>query len=521
VRNGELLTLDQGIPAHRLAEESNGAMQEPPPRKGPMKRKKGAKGQTNGEVPRMHNPINGDAMDIDQNGSTHVTNSVRAESEAMASEVESPTIVEIPISTLSIGQSAKVQTERIVDLAPATLFSCSVKDSEKDVTQTLWGTPDAPLLLAAGKSLLRLYHIPKTSSADTPPPPQTFDLDLPLNNFSITALCWNSHDELTVSAQEERENEMGEIMKTDKLFKMIEGGSDYQVVSSTAGLVTTLRWNQSKQLLLAVSSDGRRGSVKIWKDPGDQQIPAWTAFTDTTIYDAVWIDDSTFAICGIDIFQIHKIADGLIPQRTMVTRITWEKLKYDASSGIIAALGIQGQSSFLAILHPSNPSELQVHEYPDPYFTDLDFQPQSSTNGLGISQDAYPVSSPPVLLATCAASGVARIWDANQPFKCLSRLPISDECQANNIAFSPDGSLVAAAGPDAVTIWELDKREIPVGVWRAQEVDSRNWNPNLDGEFSLAWDPDGSRLSVALGNQVRFPCLTSIQLTMTDPSRSP
>lgn len=459
----------------------------------------------------MNTQINGDAMDVDQNGSTHVTNSVRAESEAMASEADSPTVAEIPISTLSIGQSTEIQTEEPADLAPDTLFSCSVKDTDKHVTQTQWGPPEAPLLLAAGKSLLRMHFIPKSTGANSAPSPRTLDLKLPLNNFSITALCWNSHGEVTVSAQEERKNELGESMKTDKLFKVIEGGSDYQVVSSTAGFVTVLRWNESKQLLLAISSDGIKSSIKIWKDPGDEQFPAWTAFTDKNIYDAVWINDSSFVICGEGILQIYSIGESLSAQRSLETKITWENVKHDGATGIIAALGIDGQTSYLGIIHPSDPTNLQTNEYPDLYFTDLDFRPRSKSNPLGISSISYPSTpSSPALLATCAASGVVRVWDANEPFKCLKQLPIANNSQANNISFSPDGTLLAAAGPDAVTVWQLDKRDVALATWRAQDFGSGEWSSSVDGEFSLGWDPEGTKLSIALGNQVCNPFFKSI-----------
>lgn len=99
-------------------------------------------------------------------------------------------------------------------------------------------------------------------------------------------------------------------------------------------------------------------------------------------------------------------------------------------------------------------------------------------------------------------SGAVRMWDANAPFKCLKRLPTTEDSQAFKVAFSPDGALLAAAGPDAVTVWDVEKREVPIASWRARDWNSDKWDPGVDGEFSLGWDPDGSRLSIALGNQV-------------------
>ena len=266
----------------------------------------------NGIDSRMHHQVNGDAMEVDQNGSTHVTNSVRAESEAVASEADSPTVAEIPISTLSIGQSTEIQTEVVADLVPDTVFSCSIKDPDKLVTQTLWGPSEAPVFVTAGKSLLRFHVPPKDPDADPSSAPSTMDAYIPLSNFSITALCWKPRGEIIVSAKEEYISGRRDVLKGDKIFKLVDGSSDIQEIASTTGLVTTLRWNESKQMLLAISSDGQQGSIKIWKNPGEEPIPLWSSFTENTIYEAIWIGDSTFVVCGIELLQIYEI--GEIPR---------------------------------------------------------------------------------------------------------------------------------------------------------------------------------------------------------------
>ena len=509
MRNGALLTLDQGIPAHELAEaETNGAVQEPAPRKGTAKRKRG---KTNGIEPRMMNPqqTNGDVMDVEPNGSTHVTNSVRAESEALASEAESPTVTDI-ISTLSIGQSAEIQTEKIIDLGPNTNFDVSIREHDKIVHQTLWDS-SMPLLLTAGQSLLRLHHIPPHHTAGLPNGDARhgadMDLKAPVTKYSVTALCWMSPQEVAVSAREELVNEVGEVLKMNKLFKIFDGGQSHNVISSTAGLVNTLRWNKDKELLLSISTDGEKGSIKIWKD--NNPIPAFSSFTATAILDAMWVSESSFVVCGIALFQVYDVLDDLTIQRTLETRVTWDILKYDPSSGIIAALGIEGQTSYLAILHPNDSLNLQTHVYPDPYFTGLDFRPQQEPRkpdpGVLPASPFAQTPTPPVVLATCSTSGVARIWDANKPFTCLKRLPTADDSQANHVVFSPDGLLLAAAGPYSVTVWDMEqieKREVPIAVWRAEDWDNSRWDPSVNGEFNLGWDPDSSRLSIALGNQV-------------------
>ncbi|KAF3008690.1 hypothetical protein E8E13_009323 [Curvularia kusanoi] len=500
-RNGELLTLDRGIPAHELAAEAaNGAPPEAPPKKG-VKRKKQPK--TNG-VPAEPRPersepeLNGDAMDIDHNGAVQAptsANSTRAESEPAPSEAESPSVTDIPISTLRIGADALIQTDDIADLATHTTFIPTLKDTQRVVEHTSWGPEEAPLLLAAGKSVLQLHNVAKASSPEDETSVVTMDLPIPVNNFDITALCWQSEGEVIVSAREQCVNEVGEKMTMDKLIKVV--GDTSHAISSTAGLVTTLRWNPGKELLMSISTDGEKGSIKIWKNDSDS-IPAWTDFTSTQIYDAYWISDSAFVVCGTELFKIYEVAEeSLTTQRTLDTDITWETIKYDTSSGIIAALGVRETQYYLGILHPNDSSNLQVHEYPDRYPNDLDFRVKTAANSL-----TNGTSLPHTLLATCSLSGHARIWDANEPFNCVRRLSTTDSSQAFKTAFSPDGTLLAAAGPDAVTVWDVEKREVPVACWRAKQHPVNKWNPSVDGEFNLGWDHDSSRISIALGNQI-------------------
>ncbi len=498
-RNGALLTLDKGIPAHELAAEANGgAVQEPPSKKG-IKRKKQPK-PPNGVESRPEPQVNGDAMEIEQNGATNVTNSVRAESEPIASEAESPTVAEIPMSTLSIGQDAEIQTEVITDLASSTTFIPGPKTADSLVEHTSWGSSDSPVLLTAGRSVLQVHLADKDAENEALVSVRTADVHLPVNNFVVTALCWHSHGEMTVSAREECFNEVGEKIMKDKLIKLVNGGTNCQVISSQAGLVNTLRWNDNKELLLSISNDGEKGSIKVWKNDSDP-IPAWTEFTDKAIFDAMWLSDSSFVVCGQELFKIYEVSESLTTQRTLDTNITWDVIKYDASSGIIAAMGSEGQKYYLGILHPNDSINLQTHLYPDEYPTDLDFRVRTAANTLTNGS-----SVPTVLLATSSMSGAVRVWDANEPFNCVKRLPTTDDTQAFKIAFSPDGTLLATAGPDAVTVWDVEKREVPVASWRAKSWTNDQWNPGINGEFSLGWHPSGSRLSIALGNQV---CLRS------------
>ncbi|ORX89858.1 WD40-repeat-containing domain protein [Clohesyomyces aquaticus] len=497
-RNGATLTLDEGTPAHILAmaETTNGAVQEPnAPRKGPGGKKKR---KANGIDMRMGPQINGDAMDVDQNGNNHASNSVRADSEAVGSDAESPSVDQIPISTLTLGHDAETQTEKPTDLAPNTRMA-SIKDKDKGVLITEWAeTPSGPLFFTVGNSLLRAHMVPRPPNSQV----LTGDLTVQPREFSSTAFCLASHDKVFLAATERLVNEGGEVMETEKLYKVTPGTDDsanyeWHLVSSTAGIVLAIAWNESAELLLTLSTDGKEGSIKIWKDDDSslEQIPKWTAFAESNLLDACWINDSIFVVCGHEIFHVYEIADNdLRLKQSYETNVKWEKVIYDSTSGIIASRSMLQEHGFLGIVHPSDLGNLQTHQYPDQDLIDFAFRPRANT--------ASSVPSSPVLLATCSADGFTRIWDANQPFTCLRKLSYQENMPKENLAFSPDGKYLAVAGPYDLMVWDPEKTAVPVATWQATDLSKEEWEPGSNDQFTLGWDPDGSRLSITLGNQI-------------------
>ncbi|KAF1997750.1 hypothetical protein P154DRAFT_547259 [Amniculicola lignicola CBS 123094] len=505
VHNGTLLTLDEGRPAHELAEEAmaNGAVQEPPVRgkSGPKSRKKT---KANGIETRMnHHQVNGDVMDIDQNGNgnTHVTNSVRDDSEVVVSEVESPTVEDIPISTLSIGKSSEIQTEKTIDLVPSTAFA-SFKSPDGGLEQTLWSYSQ-PLLLAGGKSMMHLILPSKADSETIALQPQILDIPLPPGNFEVTAMCWNRNGDITASAVEELSSPDPDAMTSNTLFIMNSDQNEYTQISSIAGFVTYLQWNLTDTLLLSISTDGAQGVLSLWQRQGAgvNPVSVGRVETDNSILDGVWVSDTQFAVCGKEIFHVYEVTDkGVTRQQALDTRITWEKIRSDRASGIITAIGTDDENTgHLGVLRSSEPAQLHTTQYPDPFLTDLD-----------TDLDIRPLSkyiplSTSALLATCSGSGSVRIWDASeQSLQCIKRLPAVDDSPVFKTSFSPDGSLLAAAGPHALTIWDIEKSEVPIATWKAQECGNEKWDLNTQGFFSLGWDSDGMRLSIAYGDEIQI-----------------
>lgn len=530
IRDGNLLTLDQGVPAHQLAEEA-GPVPEPPPKKGKGKGKKTAK--ANGVVAPIAPPEaqpNGDQMDIDQNGHTHVTNSVRADSEIAPSDAESPSVAELPISTLSLGRSTSVQTEGPKQLTKNTMFNYSVREPGKHVKLTSWGgTPKAPLLLVSGENILRLHLIgQKTENLNAHGGERILDICPLRDNYSVTARCWNSADEFTVSVQDITKNEQGMILNLNRLYKYYNSGQQYYILSPLAGKAHCLRWNAAKHQLLTLSFDGQNCHIRIFRDTGpkhfdlEMKYPVWFITVPQLLNDAQWISDSTFVVCGGKFFAIYQSSeDGFTCQTQYKTDLTWDELRYDATSGICAALGRSGpalgappedEKYHLGIVHPSAPDSLEAHLYPDNYFCDLEFKSHQQTNGCSTS----PNEKAPVLLATAAELGTTRVWDVNaaDPFTCTKQVTMPDRGMAMKVAFSPNGRLLAVASVDMLAVWDTkiggswldykgkDKAPDPIAVWKASDCAEGTWDPNTGESFTIGWAPDSKSISMALNNQV-------------------
>lgn len=91
------------------------------------------------------------------------------------------------------------------------------------------------------------------------------------------------------------------------------------------------------------------------------------------------------------------------------------------------------------------------------------------------------------IFATCGVDQFVRLWDA-KPLAVGSASPpviLADDTVKYSVAFSPDGSLIGAVGPQSLTIWSARSGQY-VPVFRKQLVASS----------CLAFSPDGQTLAV-------------------------
>ena len=109
------------------------------------------------------------------------------------------------------------------------------------------------------------------------------------------------------------------------------------------------------------------------------------------------------------------------------------------------------------------------------------------------------------LLATSTVDGTIQLWDVTQPFTCVHRLSLHKNFIPEQIAFSPDGFLLAAGGWDTVTVWRPEEGGQPKAIWTCTDQSVWRSNPQDETEKwlqSLMWDPDGKKIIFGLADQV-------------------
>ncbi|KAF2497357.1 hypothetical protein BU16DRAFT_457014 [Lophium mytilinum] len=482
--------LDQQPPPD-LFEEMNGTSADAPARRGPAKKKQK---KTNGIVDQQ---VNGDAMDIDHNGSLQITPSLRGESEAVLSDADSPSVVEeIPISTLSIGQSTYIQTEELPGYPPQRELNAPqatnliAKEPDKEITHTLWDPSASSLLLTAGKSLARLQDITDTDLR------RSLDFQIPLNEFIVTAVCFTSNEEVAIAAREEHINEQGDTMKTDKLIKIIDAGRDSRIISSVVGMVSTLRWNPSSRTLLSVSTTDMAGSIKIWTN--DDTTPAFTAFAESAIMDAAWMTETEFVVCGLNIVQVYQIDGELKLLHSFEKDGTWETVKYDPLHRIIICAAYEEELMGVVYLDVTSKG-IQTTKHPDKFFSGLKLS--------SLRQPAGDSGRVPCFVGTCAAAG-AYIWDVGDPenpFQEYRHFSVPLATQARCLAISNSGDLVAVGTKDSVLIWRIIG-----GAYEVKWLWTEGSGLEVEQEQHLSWNHDDSRLAFSVGDQVWMPILIAL-----------
>ncbi|KAF2141284.1 uncharacterized protein K452DRAFT_272001 [Aplosporella prunicola CBS 121167] len=436
--------------------------------------------------------VNGD-MEVDTNGALVQHN----ESETVMSDAESPVDEDVPmVTTLSLGESNALQTEKLADLGPQTTF-LRITEPDKTLIHTEWNPTEPQILLTAGESLLRMYMVPSSTQGDAANEPRSQDLEIGLNNFTITALAWTLPGEAVIGTLEDMTADNGQKMSKGKIVHLSPDAKGFQprLVTSVLGSVFALRYNAPANLVLSVSSTDTDSSISVWKEL--RQEPLCTRQTDKPVFAAEWMSDTTFVVAGYGILETYSINpdNKLTLKKSYATSVHWENLRYDPVCDIIACSS--GDRPQLGLIL-SGDDEVRTHSLEGEDITGLEFQP--------LANPSSHRPEDPRLLATSSDTGfwTIQFWNAKKPFEPLQKFTSGSVVE---IAFSPDGYLLAAAGTDTVTFWDPNAG-ISKATWMPREENKEKWDTTLpetretELDHGLRWDADGKKLAYKLGNQV-------------------
>jgi transducin (beta)-like 1 len=434
-------------------------------------------------IPRRQ--VNGDAMEVDENGYG---------ASEQVSEVESPLPIGHAVQaldTLTIGESRIVSTEKVRDLLQDSQILSFQKSSP--ISHSIWSDEDpSALVIAASDHLSALHvndHLPITSQ----------EIELPLEPYEVEAVCLLGPQAVAVSVGEihdgDEDDDDEPSTQNGALYLYQEMGADEpNMVSATAGVIFALRYNPTSKLLLALTGD-QNPLVSVFRYTGhsleyiSSKVPR-----DYSLYDAMWMDSSRFIACGTNTLQIFRLENNQINSiQTLDMKQSWFQIKYDPICDI--AVLFDEEMKLLRLFNVET-EDTRTHKFDVP-ISDFDFQPLPNLDTFSQGRQR--------LLATSSIDGTVQLWDVMNPFICVNKFSMPSAAVAMKISFSPDGSLLAAAGYDTVVVWRADRGGQPMAVWNCTDESAWRSKPGDDRVewlHGLGWNLNGTKLVFTLADQV-------------------
>jgi transducin (beta)-like 1 len=457
---------------------TNGTMDDAPSRR--IKRKK------------HQRRTNGDAMDIDDG--------YGQSDQVSETDSAAPAVQDVPLlDSLAITEDRSVSTEKPRDIFPNSSFLDL--PSNTSISHAEW-SPDNPApLLVGGTNCLRLYGIKSDTSLEA----IHRDIEVNASDFDVVALSWLGGSDAAASIAEKFDQTDQTSESSARLLYISNWGSTSKVLSTLSGTVFALQYNSSSKMLLAISASAST-TISIYQI-GENSSPLCSLeLHDNDLFDAAWMTPTKFIACGTNILQIYEVTPTEI--RLLQTHESmskaWFRIKYDSVCQIAAMV-----DEDMSILRQYNVATEDTRTQAfDATMTDFAFQPISNAS-------AYDSTTQPRFLATSTDDGVVRLWDVRNPFTCLHRLSVpglGDAVTMKQIAFSPDGYLLAGAGFDTVAIWKTEDGGQPKALWRCTDQEVWRSIPAEAGEgegegddewvHALSWDVHGRKLVFSLKDQV-------------------
>lgn len=493
-----------------------------------------------------------------------------AEGASPAVQTPEPEIVEVPERYDSM--DVAVQTEGKSGPKTSTMYWRVNKPDATILHNTFSPANESRALFTGGEGVSQFYDIPGEFDSGVDKISSLDDISTGTGSV-VTACAWHPHGRaLAFAVDSVRDIGVGGKQERRQLIKSHDAKSSRTTqhhsppVMEPQGIVLALRYSWDGSQLLAVRTNGSRGSVEVW-DTGSEantsaercaHVQSWGLF-DGQALDAAWVARSEFVVCGQDGFlQRFRVVpsrgmngDSKLVHNSKTARmhglevldaldlseesryLTFDKIRVSTSGGMTprAATSIVALASEDNTLVQGLPDSSETHVVPaslgDGRISALAFQP---TNDVASDSNASRLNN---VLALARDDGHIAIYQLFRDLKALVRADcrLADGSPALALAWSPAGSYLAVSGVDIVQIWEAaplvdpDRRGTstrslapdPVVTWRRDKSTTprglRNgehaWNGAANGigdeplpEPVLSWTSDAKSLALAVGNEV-------------------
>ncbi|CUU57060.1 WD domain-containing protein, G-beta repeat-containing protein [Parafrankia irregularis] len=252
----------------------------------------------------------------------------------------------------------------------------------------------------------------------------------------------------------------------------------------------------SRVLSAALRPDGRllaagteAGTIELWAVGGGAD-PAGLTHADTItnvgdwVYSVAFHPNGSVLAAGVGNGQVRlwDLANPARPKALATMRFHQDRVRsiaFAPDGQVLASGGDDGQIALWTVADPSNPTRVWAADGATAGIRAVAFSPRGR------------------LLAFGGNDGTVRLWDATDPARPTARPALRGGESGGGgggrtlqaVAFSPDGSALAAGGIDgSVQLW---------GVRSAEAVDLGSTAGGLGGVTSVGFDQDGGILATA------------------------